>query len=76
MGNVIELKPERSVPENDIQLYLHCRVCLSEIPENQSAGDYQQLEVGWTAAGLQVWCKRHDMNVVNIDFEGHQHPAI
>lgn len=54
---------------NKIQLYLHCAMCLE--------GKYQlqMLEVGWTAIGLQVWCKRHDANVLHVDFQGKQHPA-
>lgn len=52
-----------------IQLFMHCAKCLHQrLP--------QRLEVGWTEQGLQVWCKNHECNVVHIDFEGHQHPAI
>jgi hypothetical protein len=36
---------------------------------------YARLEVGFTPIGLQIWCARHDVNVVHIDFEGQQHPA-
>ncbi len=58
-----------------IELYLHCGMCLEEIPEGISPQEWASLEVGWTGLGIQVWCKRHECNVVNIDFEGHQHPA-
>ena len=75
MNNVIELRPQKSQPANDIQMYFHCGECMSELPDNHAPCDYQQLEVGWTDKGLQVWCRRHDMNIVHIDFEGHRHPA-
>jgi hypothetical protein len=73
----------RRVPnENVILSYMHCGLCLSEIQQGATDSDnppspaeYQQLEVGWTKIGLQVWCKRHNVNVVHIDFEGHRHPA-
>ena len=48
---------------------------MEEIPEGQSPQEYTNYDVGWTEMGLQIWCVRHDCNVVNIDFEGHQHPA-
>lgn len=61
---------------NEIQLYLHCARCLAELPgSGESAESYSRLNVGWTAIGLQVWCRRHNANIVHIDFEGHQHPA-
>ena len=34
-----------------------------------SPRDYAQLEVGYTETGLQVWCKRHEINVLNLDFD-------
>lgn len=59
----------------EITLYLHCRKCVDEIPDDVNPKDWAQLEVGWTSEGLQVWCRRHECNVVHIDFEGQQHPA-
>ena len=58
-----------------IEQYLHCGKCLDEIPDGLSPQEWASLEVGWTVLGLQVWCNRHNCNVVNIDFEGHEHPA-
>jgi hypothetical protein len=37
--------------------------------------EHARLEAGWTALGFQVWCRRHDVNVIHVDFEGAQHPA-
>ena len=61
--------------QNCINLYLHCGKCLKEVPEGTSPREYQRIQVGWTDRGLQVWCVRHDCNVVHIDFEGQTHPA-
>jgi hypothetical protein len=66
----------RDIPSTkEIKLFFHCRLCLSEKPDGVSAQSYSQIEAGWTELGLQVWCKRHNVNVVHIDFEGQQHPA-
>lgn len=75
MNNVIELRPQKTQPQNDIQMFFHCKKCGEETPDDMPRCDYQQLEVGWTEQGLQVWCRRHDMNIIHIDFEGHCHPA-
>ncbi len=72
MGKVTELRPKT---ENEIGAYLHCGKCLEDIPPDISPSDYQRLEVGWTEQGIQIWCKRHNLNVMHMDFEGHQHPA-
>lgn len=61
--------------KNEIGGYMHCGLCVQEKPENQSPMSWQKIQVGWTKQGLQVWCVRHDCNIVHIDFEGQQHPA-
>lgn len=67
--------------EQQISMFLHCGKCLREVQEKAqqegtaSPRDYARLSVGWTPIGLQVWCNRHDCNVMHVDFEGHQHPA-
>jgi len=66
----------RHIPNtNEIKLFFHCAHCLSERPEDQSPRDWASLEVGFTVLGVQVWCKRHEINVAHIDFQGHKHPA-
>lgn len=66
----------REVPETlEIKMFFHCRRCLAERPEGMSPGEYRQLDVGWTDLGIQVWCTRHNCNIVHIDFEGMTHPA-
>jgi len=53
---------------NQIVSFFHCKDCLEELPDGQSPQSYASLEVGWTKKGLQVWCKRHDKNVIHVDF--------
>ena len=68
-------KKGRPVPNtNEIIQYLHCGQCLIEVAKRQEPIE-QRLEVGWTKLGIQVWCKRHNMNLLHIDFEEQQHPA-
>ena len=61
--------------ENQISAFLHCGLCLQELPVGKSAAEWASLEIGWTKQGLQVWCKRHDCNVMHINFEKAKHPA-
>lgn len=67
--------------DNQIQAFLHCGLCVEEVKAEMaqyvhvSPRDYARLAVGWTPDGLQVWCNRHDCNVIHIDFEGKKHPA-
>ena len=60
---------------NAIKLFIHCAKCIQEKPENISPKEYAQIEVGWTKLGIQVWCKRHNANILHIDFQGKKHPA-
>jgi hypothetical protein len=59
--------------------FVHCVMCLREIEQGranrQSPESYARLNVGYTEIGWQVWCVRHNVNVMHIDFEGHVHPA-
>lgn len=59
----------------EILSYLHCRRCLQERPGWVSPAEYAELEVGWTMVGLQIWCRRHNVNVMHMDFQGQKHPA-
>jgi hypothetical protein len=56
-------------------MYFHCGRCMDELPDDTSPQEYSRLELGWTKLGLQVWCIRHDLNVMHIDFQGQKHPA-
>ncbi len=70
----------RDIPiAESIKTYCHCRVCVEEWRAGLAPGDspesYARLSVGFTEIGLQVWCVRHDVNVMHVDFEGKRHPA-
>jgi hypothetical protein len=61
--------------EKEILMYFHCGLCLKEKPPDVTPRDWIHIEAGWTQKGFQVWCVRHECNVINMDFEKHKHPA-
>jgi hypothetical protein len=66
----------RNIPvTNEIKMFFHCKHCLKDKPEGLSPRQWLSIECGWTELGFQVWCKRCDMNIIHVDFEGEQHPA-
>lgn len=50
----------------EIAQYCHCGQCIDELVSGVSPRDWAQLEVGYTRDGIQVWCKRHNCNVVHL----------
>jgi hypothetical protein len=42
------------------------------MPDATAPKDWARLSVGWTKKGLQVWCARHEINVVHLDFMGQK----
>lgn len=68
-------KKQDSFLKNNIVAFLHCKECLKELPDGVSPAEWSAHDVGWTEKGLQVWCRRHEANVLHVDFEGHKHPA-
>lgn len=76
------LEPEAIPNSNEIVAFIHCGLCLEELKaiiertgQSQSPRTYTRFEVGWTKVGIQVWCRRHEVNVLHMDFEGLRHPA-
>lgn len=61
--------------ENFILTYVQCALCVKEKPADITPRDWARFNVGFTTRGVQVWCTRHECNVMHIDFEGHKHPA-
>lgn len=45
---------------------------MSEKPANKSHQQYGSIEAGWTIKGFQVWCKRCDINIINLDLQGNK----
>ena len=68
MANIIPIT-------NEITQFIHCSKCAEEIPDGITPSDWQRFEIGFTKLGIQVWCKRHNCNIVHIDFDGIQHHA-
>ena len=56
--------------ENHIKQYMHCSLCLAEIPKDTSPQEWARIQAGFTPQGIQIWCVRHDCNICHIDFEG------
>jgi len=64
-----------STVSNNINAFIHCKLCLDEFYSQVqfrdiSPREYAQIEVGWTKPGFQIWCKRHEVNVMDVDFGG------
>lgn len=58
--------------KEQIMLYFHCGRCMRERPESESPREWARLNAGWTDRGMQVWCTRHDIEVIHIDLLGQQ----
>ena len=73
MGNLLE------VLQNGIEQNIICSKCETEFllgsTDSRSLQDYSRLDIGFTSIGVQVWCRRHDANVVHIDFAGQSPTA-
>ena len=52
--------------ENSIIRFVHCSDCYAEVVDGGSPREYVRNEVGITAEGIQVWCIRHEQNVVML----------
>lgn len=59
-----------------IHQYIHCKLCFDEMPRGESPESWARLSVGMTKWGIQVWCVRHDCNVLHVDYQGQKFPAI
>ncbi len=58
--------------QNSIGAYIHCMKCIDELPVGQSPAEFAKVQAGWTKEGLQVWCNRHDENIIHLDFLGQK----
>ena len=62
----------------NIDRYVACTKCAEELADIEpkiSLQNYATIDVGFTNWGLQVWCRRHQVNIVHLDFGGQQLPA-
>lgn len=60
--------------KNMIELCIHCKLCVEELKKIKgvSLEDYQRIQAGLTKKGLQIWCVRHNCNIINVDFGGRE----
>ena len=58
--------------KNDIDMYMNCPRCLDERPRDVTPAAWARLNVGVTKEGMQIWCVRHDINVMALDFLGQK----
>ena len=71
-----EAKEGREFNDNNITSFIHCSLCIKEgIPKDESPRTWARFDIGWTKQGLQIWCVRHESNILHIDFQGKKHPA-
>ena len=57
---------------NEIEMFFHCKKCLEELPPDTSPREWVHIEAGWTEKGFQVWCVRHEMNIIHVDLMGQK----
>ena len=64
---------------NEIKKPIICVKCSNEFSsgstDNKSLQAYSNLDVGFTDRGLQIWCRRHEVNVCHLKFEETQTEA-
>lgn len=75
MARVLGKEDSSISNENCIEGFLHCVKCLREKPVNVTPEKWARLNVGITPNGLQIWCVRHRINVMHVNFEGRAHPV-
>ncbi len=67
------MKQDEEVPNTkEIQMFFQCALCMEEMGSHpgETPESFARFNAGWTRWGLQLWCVRHDCNVIHIDFEG------
>ena len=56
--------------------YMHCGLCLTEWQQQHkgvmSPKEYARQQAAWTKQGIQIWCSRHEANILHIDFGGQK----
>ena len=65
-------KRKKNTVKNKILWFYHCKQCLEEVMllPDVSPREYVNVEIGPTKEGLQIWCVRHEANVMDVDFQG------
>lgn len=58
--------------KNEIEMFFHCKKCIDELPDKTAPREWVRIEAGWSKRGLQVWCVRHDINIIHVDLMGQK----
>jgi hypothetical protein len=53
-------------PRKEILLFAHCATCAQKKPKLTSQAEWARIEAGLTARGLQIWCRRCDLEVAHF----------
>lgn len=70
---ISRLNGQRQLPTtNEIRDYLYCAKCDDSCPSTETLKNWQRLSIGLTSYGLQVWCDRHNVNVLHFDLSGNR----
>ena len=51
------------------QAFMHCDICMSNLPEGVSPKSYARLSIGKTDNGVMVWCVRHNEGVIHLPYD-------
>lgn len=78
LTSILDAKPQNGsargadgqMRPNAIRLFFHCGKCIDEKPDDVTPRDWARIEVGWTDRGIQVWCKRHEVQIMHVDSRG------
>jgi hypothetical protein len=63
-----EANGNRHQPQQDSDDFYRCPICEDEAPKHLSPREYSHIEAGFSDRGFQVWCLRHERNIIHIDF--------
>jgi hypothetical protein len=61
-----------SNPKRAINHFYNCAKCIAEKPAHLSMEEFARFSFGPTDLGFQLWCVRHDVNVLHIDLQGNR----
>ena len=81
MGNTKNLTKTANISELEYLLYqikepIVCVKCSDEfengLSDAASLQNYCRLDVGFTKRGLQIFCRRHELNVCHLNFNNQK----
>ena len=65
-----EVNVNKHQPQQDSDEFYRCPLCEADTPSHLSPREYSHIEAGFSERGFQVWCLRHERNIIHIDFMG------